>query len=67
MKPCPYIELKYNRRGTWAAKGATLCALPENHSGLHLQQSAREMRKWAVLVPVSICRSDEEKLKAWLA
>ncbi len=45
MVPCPYIELKYNRKGTWATKAGTLCALPEAHGGLHLMQSGREMRK----------------------
>ncbi len=49
MKPCPYIEIKYNRKGTWAAKSATVCALREHHVGLHLMQSGRELRKWAAM------------------
>ena len=69
MTNCPYIEITdTNRRAaTWKPRTATLCALPEEHGGLHVMQSGREYRKWAVLVPVAISRSDEQKLKAWLA
>ena len=50
MTPCPYIQITdtHRRPPAWEPRTATLCALPEDHGGLHVMQSGREMRKWDV-------------------